>query len=139
MTALPQDVVADLSRLVAEVEQRLEASFAAHDQAIALQAATAQENARLRYELAAARDRQAGSAEVLHAIAGTSGDAEQSLTQIAETTARLFGAPSVTIHLADGDDWGRTIRVGESSKRIGLEVSAEQLRIAGRNMPGTVF
>ena len=31
MTALPPDVVADLSRLVAELEQRLEQSFAAHD------------------------------------------------------------------------------------------------------------
>ena len=47
MTALPPDVVADLNRLVAELEQRLDSSFAAHDAAIAQRAATAQENARL--------------------------------------------------------------------------------------------
>ena len=33
MTALPQDEVADLSRLVAELEQRLEASFVVYDDA----------------------------------------------------------------------------------------------------------
>src|SRR5437879_6077020 len=65
MTALPPDVVADLSKLVAELEQRLESSFVAHDAAIAQQAATAQENARLQSELAIARDRQNASAEIL--------------------------------------------------------------------------
>ena len=55
MTALPPDVVADLK----------------------------QENARLQAELRVARDRQAASAEILRAIAGTSGDAERSLQQIA--------------------------------------------------------
>ena len=111
MTALPPDVVADL---------RLE-------------------NARLLTELRAARDRQAGSAEILRAIAGTSGDAERSLQQIAEITARLFGASSVTLNIASGDEWARMIRVGPSSQRVGSEVSAAQLRIGGRNLPGTVF
>jgi GAF domain-containing protein len=110
MTALPPDVVADLR----------------------------QENARLQAELRAARDRQAGSAEVLRAIASTSGDAERSLQQIAETTARLFGASSVTLRIASGDEWSQTINVGPSAKRIGLEVSAAQLRIGARNLPGTV-
>src|SRR5260370_4034091 len=111
MTALAQDVVANL---------RLE-------------------NARLLTELRAARDRQAGSAEILRAIAGTSGEAERSLQQIAETTARLFGAWSVTLNIASGDEWARMIRVGASSQRVGSEVSAAQLRIGGRNLPGTVF
>src|SRR6266851_375933 len=111
MTTLPPDVVADL---------RLE-------------------NARLLTELRAARDRQAGSAEILRAIAGTSGDAERSLQQIAETTARLFGASSVTLNIASGEEWARMIRVGASSQRVGSEVSAAQLRIGGRNLPGTVF
>src|SRR5258708_28023041 len=100
MTALPPDVVADL---------RLE-------------------NARLLAELRAARDRQAGSAEILRAIAGTSGDAEQSLQQIADTTAHLFGASSVTIRIAQGDEWSRTINVGASAKRISSQVAATQLR-----------
>jgi two-component system, NtrC family, sensor kinase len=138
MTALPQDVVADLTRLVAELEQRLESSFAAHDATIAQQAATAEENARLRNELSIARDRQNASAEILRTIAGMSGDAEHSLHQIAETSVHLFGATSATIQIAEGDGWDRIIRVGESSKRIGAAVPEAQLRIGGRNMPGTI-
>jgi two-component system, NtrC family, sensor kinase len=110
MTALPPDVVADLRV----------------------------ENARLQAELRAARERQIASAEILRTIASTPGDAEQSLQQIAETTARLFGAPSVTVLIADGNEWGKTIRVGDGSKRIGSKVSAEQRRIGGPNLPGTV-
>src|ERR1700730_6831661 len=110
MTALPQDVEADLRR----------------------------ENARLRAELGTAGDRQSGSAEVLRAIAGTLGDAEGALQQIAETTARLFGAASVTLQIAEGDEWSQTIRVGATSKRIASEVPAGQLRVGARNLPGAV-
>ena len=138
MATLSEDAVADLYRLVAELEQRLESSFATHDEAIARQAATAQENARLRNELEAARDRQNASADILRTIANASGDAERSLTQIAETTMRLFGAPSATIHIAQGDGWSQVIRVGASSKRVGAGVPEAQLKIGGRNMPGTI-
>src|ERR1700730_3068377 len=110
MTALPPDVVANLER----------------------------ENARLQAELRAARDRQAGSAEILRTIANTSGDAERSLQQIAETTARLFGATSVTIRIVEGDEWGRPIRVGEGSKRISQEIPEAQLRLGARNLASTV-
>ena len=110
MTSLPPDVVADLSR----------------------------ENARLQAELRAARDRQNASADILRSIAGTSGDAERSLYQIAETSMRLFGATSATIQIADGDGWSQIIRVGDSSKRVGAGVPEAQLRIGGRNMPGTI-
>ena len=131
MTALTQDVVADLRRRVAELEQRLESAFAERDEAIAQQAATAVENARLLTELRTVRDRQAGSAEILRAIAGASGDAEQSLQQIAETTARLFGASSVTLNIASGNEWARMIRVGPSpsSQRVGSKLSATELGI----------
>src|SRR6202011_5430617 len=111
MTALPQDVVADLER----------------------------ENAQLRAELRSARDGQNASAEILSAIAGTSGDAERSLQQIVEITARLFGAPSVSLRIAGGDEWSRTIRVGASEERIVSAVSAAQQRIGARNLPGTVL
>jgi len=111
MTALPPDLSADLRR----------------------------ENARLQAELRTARDRQAGSAEILRAIAATSGDAERSLWQIAEITARLFGASSVTLNIAAGDEWAQMIRVGAGSHRVGSEVSAAQLRIGGPNLAGTVF
>jgi signal transduction histidine kinase len=138
MTALSPDVVTDLNRLVAELEQRLESSFAVHDEAIAQQGATAQENARLHNELSIARDRQSASADILRAIASASGDAEQALQQIAETSARLFGAPSATIHIAEGDGWAQTIRFGASSKRVGAGVPDALLKIGGRNMPGTI-
>ncbi|MEO6842699.1 MAG: GAF domain-containing protein [Bradyrhizobium sp.] len=138
MTALPPDVVADLSRLVAELEQRLEQSFAAHDEAIVQQAAAAQENVWLREELAAAREREAASAEILHTISGVSGDAEQSLPQIAEITARLFGASSVRIRLVENGEWGRTFHVGRSSEAITSSVPEAKVRIGGRNLPGTV-
>ena len=97
-----------------------------------------QENARLLSEFRSARDRQAASAEILQAIARTSGDAERSLQRIAEITARLFGAQSVTIRIAEGEEWGRSIRFGAISKRIAAEVPAAQLRIGARNLPGTV-
>src|SRR5258708_19043485 len=139
MTALPPDAVADLYKLVAELEQRLESSFAAHDAAIARAAATAQENVRLQNELSVARDRQNASADILGTIANASGDAEGSLQQIAETTARLFDAASVTIRIADGNEWGLSIRFGASSERIAAQVPAEQRRVGGRNLPGTVF
>src|ERR1700738_2151804 len=129
MTALPQDVVTDLGRRIADLEQRLQSGLAARDEAIVQQAATALEDARLLTELRAAPDRQPGSAEILRAIANASGDAERSLHQIAETTARLFDAPSVTLHIAEGDEWRRTIRVGDSSKRIGMEGLGEPVRI----------
>src|SRR6478672_4783227 len=139
MTALPQDVVADLRRRVAELEQRLQSALAERDEAIAHQAAGAVENARLLTELRTARDRQAASAEILSAIASTPGDAERPLQQIAEITARLFGASSVTLNIAGGDEWARMIRVGPSSERVGSELSAAQLGIGGRNLPATVF
>src|SRR5258706_2772603 len=139
MTALPQNVVTDLRRRIADLEQRLQSGLAERDEATVRQATTALENARLLAELRTAGDRQTGSAEILRAIASTSGDAERSLVQIAETTARLFDAPSVTLHIADGDQWGRTIRVGDSSKRIGSMVPEAQLRIGGHNMPGTIL
>ncbi len=138
MTALPPDAVADLYKLVAELEQRLESSFTAHDAAIARQAATDIENGRLINELSMAREQQNASAEILHTIANAKGDAERALYQIAEATMRLFDAPSATIHIAEGDGWSQVIRVGESSKSVGAGVPEAQLKIGGRNMPGTI-
>jgi GAF domain-containing protein len=138
MTALPEDVVADLSRLVAELEQRLESSLVVYDKAIAQQAVLAQENARLQSELATARDHEAASAEILRTISEVSGDAERSLQQIAGITARLFGASSVRIRLADHGEWGRSFYFGRSSEAIVAAVPDAQRRIGGRNLPGTV-
>ncbi|TFW60172.1 GAF domain-containing protein [Bradyrhizobium sp. MOS001] len=117
MTAPPQDKAAELER-----QLRSQAG----------------ENARLRAELAIARDRQNASMEILRTIANSPGDAESSLQQIAEATMHLFGAPSATIHIAEGDGWSRVIRVGDSSMRVGAGVPLAQLKIGGRNMPGTI-
>ena len=111
MTALPPDVVADLK----------------------------QENARLSAELRAARDRQDASAEILRTIGNVSGDAQQSLHQIADTTKRLFEASSVSIFVAKDDQWGQIIHDGASSQRIGAEIPAAQLRIGGHSLPGAAF
>src|SRR5882672_8649601 len=138
MTALPPDAAADLRRVVAELERELQASRAERDDAIKSQAAAALESARLQHALNIARDRQNASAGILRSIAGASGEAEASLYQIAETSMRLFGATSATIQIADGDGWSQIIRVGDSSKRIGAGVPDSQLKIGGRNMPGTI-
>ena len=124
MTALPQDAVAELERLVADLERQLQSARA--------------ENGHLQSELEIARDRQGASAEILRTIASASGDAERSLTRIAETSMRLFGASSATIQIAEGDGWSQIIRVGDSSKRVGAGVPEAQLKIGGRNMPGTI-
>ena len=145
MATLPEDVsdglklaIDELESAVTDIESRLESARAERDEAKARQVELELENAGLRRELRLARDRQNASAEILRSIAGTSGDAERSLYQIAETSARLFGGPSATIHIAEGDGWAQTIRVGDSSRRIGAEVSEGQLRIGGHNLPGTV-
>jgi signal transduction histidine kinase len=115
MTALPPDVLADLNRLVAELEQRLDSSFAAHDAAIAQQSATAQENARLQSELDDARDRekealerQTATAEILKVIASSPSDTTPVFDAIAASAHHLLGGFSAavfrflngTVHLA---------------------------------------
>jgi two-component system NtrC family sensor kinase len=96
------------------------------------------ETARLKSQVRAARDRQNASAEILRAIASTSGDAERPLQQIAEITARLFGAPSVSIQLAENGEWTHTFRFGTSAERVRSAVPLATIRIGGPNLPGTV-
>jgi signal transduction histidine kinase len=111
MTALPPDVVADLR----------------------------QENARLQAELNAAQDRQNASAEILRAIANAGGDAGRSLQRIAEITASLFGASSVSLLIADGERWGQTFRVGAGSERIASAIPLAHVAITTQFMPGAVY
>ena len=108
-------------------------------QSFAAQAVIAIENTRLLAEQRAALERQTASAEILRTIASAPGDAGRSLQQIAETTARLFGASSVSIRIADGDRWGQTIHVGTGARRIAAAVPAAQLNVGGRNMPGVIM
>ena len=138
MTAVSEDAAADLKRRLAEVGERLAAALTERDTAIERQTANALVNFRLQSELRATAERQHASAEILRAISESSGDAERSLTQIAETTARLFSAPSVTIRIAEGDEWIKTIRVGASSQRSG-EQPGSQSAAPGANLPATVY
>src|SRR6266404_6251558 len=82
MTALPKDVVADLSRRVAELEQRLQSSLGERDEAIAQQAATA---------------------EVLQVINASPGDLAPVFDAIVEKALRLCDAAGGALWLIDGD------------------------------------
>jgi GAF domain-containing protein len=93
----------------------------------------------LEARLAAARERQAATAEILSAIASSPGDAEQSVRRIAEITERLFGASSVSVMIADGERWGLTIRVGAGSERINSAIPVAHVTIAPLFMPGAVY
>src|SRR5947209_4928819 len=88
-----------------------------------------QENAQIRAELRAARDRQAASAEILRAVASAPGDAGRSLQQIAEISARLFGAPSVSIQLVQDGEWRQAYRFGDSAQRIRSAVPLTEIRV----------
>lgn len=145
MALLPEDMSVDikaaideLESAVTEMESRLESTRAERDGARARQVELEIENANLRRDLALAREQQSASADVLGTIANSSDNADHALRQIAETTMRMFGAPSATIHIAEGDGWSKIIRVGDSSKRVGQGVPESQLKIGGRNMPGTI-
>src|SRR6202012_3043748 len=110
MTALPHDEVADLSRLVAELEQRLESSFVVYDQAIAQQVVLAQENARLQNEKARlsaetqqALERQTATSEVLSIISRSAFDLEAVLQTLVSSAARLCNATMANMWLREGD------------------------------------
>jgi signal transduction histidine kinase len=97
-----------------------------------------QDGARLKRQLKTARMQQAASAEILRAVANPSGDAARPLQQIAETTARVFGAPSVSIQLTQGGEFTQEYRVGAIAQRIGSAYPRSNIRVGGRNLPGTV-
>ncbi len=97
------------------------------------------ETAKLKSQLRAARDRQSASAEILRTIASSPDDAGRSLQQIAETSARLFGASSVAIQLAKDGEWGEAYRFGHSAQRIRAAVPLATICVGGRNMPGMVI
>jgi len=96
------------------------------------------ETARLKGQLKTARMQQEASAEILHAVANASGDAAGPLQLIAETTARLFGASSVSIQLAEGSEFTQEYRVGAIARRIGSAYPRSNIKVGGRNLPGTV-
>ena len=107
MAALSEDAVADLYRLVAELEQRLESSFAAHDEAIARQSATAQENVQLRDELSIARERQSASGEILRVISKSPTDMQPVFDAIVLASVRLLGCDRAFFLRCDGTTYSR--------------------------------
>ena len=107
-------------------------------QSFADQAVIAIENARLFDQTRQALDRQEAGAEILRTIAAAPDNAEHSLQQVVETTAKLFGASSVRIRLVKDGEWSSTFHVGRSSEAIRSAVPEAMARIGGRNLPGTV-
>jgi two-component system NtrC family sensor kinase len=96
------------------------------------------EAARLREQLKTSRLQQEASAEILRAVANAAGEAAGPLQLIAETTARLFGAGSVSIQLAEGLEFTQEYRVGAIAKRVGSAYPRSNIKVGGRNLPGTV-
>ena len=96
------------------------------------------EIARLKRQLKAARMQLEASAEIQSAVANASGDAAGPLQLIAETTAGLFKASSVSIQLAEGGEFTQEYRVGAIAKRVGAAYPRSNIKVGGRNLPGTV-
>ena len=101
----------------------------------------ATEVARLTRERDEALDRQQATADVLHAIATTPGDAEGTLRKIAETAARLFGAAGVSFRLAEGDQFKLMVSVGQGAEEIHAVLHkdpAKRSTVRSLTLPGTV-
>ncbi|WP_426614374.1 GAF domain-containing sensor histidine kinase [Bradyrhizobium sp. McL0616] len=96
------------------------------------------EIARLKRQLKAARMQLEAGAEIQRAVANASGDTAGPLQLIAETTAGLFKASSVSIQLAEGSEFTREYRVGAIAKRVGSAYPRSNIKVGGRNLPGTV-
>src|ERR1700722_8916078 len=102
MTALPDEQAADLYRLVAEFEQRLESSFTAHDQTIAQRDAIAADNARLQTELNVSRARQTATSDILRVISQSPTDVQPVFDAVVRSAVRLLGCDMVALLRCDG-------------------------------------
>jgi GAF domain-containing protein len=141
MATLPENMsvaIDELETAIAEIESRLESTRAERDESKARQVELEIDNANLRRELVLARERQGASAEILGTIASTPGDAAAVLQRIVETTAKLFGAPSASIRLAENGEWTDTYRFGESANLVRAAAPLETTPIGGTNLPGAV-
>ena len=95
--------------------------------------------ASLKRRLQTALRQQQATAEILRAVANAAaGDVARPLQFIAETTAHLFDAQSVSIQLAEGSEFTQEYRVGAIAKRIGSAYPRSNIKVGGRNLPGTV-
>ncbi len=91
----------------------------------------ASKTARLKRQLKTARLQQEASAEILRAVANASGEAARPLQQIAETTARLFRPPSVSIQLAEDNEFTQEYRVGGIAQRVGSAYPRSNIKVGG--------
>jgi signal transduction histidine kinase len=102
MTALPQDVVADLRRRIAELEQQLQSGLAERDDAIAHGTVIAVENVRLLSEKKEALEHQTATAEILKVIASSPSDVQPVFDVIVEHAVRLCGGRMGRVYRYDG-------------------------------------
>ena len=104
MTALSEDVLADLKARIADLEQRLQTGLAERDEANARRAFFALENARLFNETREALERQTVTAEILKVIAKSPADVQPVFEAIASSANRLIGGFSTTVLRFVGDE-----------------------------------
>jgi len=104
MTALSQDVVADLKATIADLERRLQSSLAERQEANAQRAILALENAQLLKEKREALERQTATAEILKVIASSPSDVRPVFEAIASSANRLIGGFSTTVLRFIGDE-----------------------------------
>jgi GAF domain-containing protein len=118
---MPDDAVADPRQVIADLQRELALCRAERDEALARQIATS---------------------EILHAIAAIPSDAEGTLHQIAETTARLFAAVGVSFDIAQGDEYILTIGIGRGAEEVSTTLHGPSVKrhpVRERTLPGTVI